>query len=162
MQEELFGSELNLLRTEFRDHLTEGMVCKLCDRFGQLYKRSLLGVMAAGVVWLVRESGRRQRRWVHITEAPKWLLENGGVLQTTRHWDLVEQREENTKPHTRTSGMWRPTDEGVAFVDHGAKVPKYAFTYNTLCHGHEGPDIDVIQAMGNKFNYWELRFGERP
>jgi hypothetical protein len=52
--------------------------------------------------------------------------------------------------------MWHPTSDGIAFAQKKIIVPKYVLTENNVVIGFEGPNIDILTALGNKFDYGAL------
>ena len=62
----------------------------------------------------------------------------------------------------KTSGLWRPTLAGLDFVDNKIMVPSYCKLYNNKEYGFSPETINIIDALGKKFDYNELINGELP
>jgi|TARA_R110000823_G_scaffold265778_2_gene385649 hypothetical protein len=144
---------------ELRVALLAGQIvnCPCCKQRCKIYKRKLNATMARGLLWLVRKSGD-DRDWVNIQEGPLWLLRTK-ELPTTGHWGLVEKRP-NKDTTKRTSGIWRPTPQGIAFARGEIEVISHVHLYNNVAYdvGHT-ERIGIIDALGDKFDYQELMRG---
>jgi hypothetical protein len=111
--------------------------------------------MARCLIWLVRRYCETNT-WIDVPkEAPRFVVAAGGELAKVSHWGLakLKQNEDNKK---RTSGIWKPTKKGIAFVHRGMSVPKYVFIYNNEVSGFSEEQTDVVGALGKKFDYSEL------
>ena len=154
---------LSEARAQVFENYQAGIDCPCCDQFARLYKRKLNSGMAAGLVWLVLHSEGQSAGWVMVgADAPAWLL-RAKELQTTRHWGLVEQRpKDNDDPNTRTSGIWRPTILGQAFVMARVTVPMHVYLYNNEVDtgwgaaGFSPEQTTITQALGARFVYADL------
>ena len=131
----------------------DGGHCPCCNRWGKIYKRPLNASMARSLLWLVNGSNRGDG-WTHVpSTAPTWMLRSL-QLPTLHLWGLVESSDTKTK--LASSGLWKPTQKGIAFADDLCSVPKYVYVYDNTVRGFEGPDIDIEQALGSKYNYAEI------
>ena len=52
--------------------------------------------------------------------------------------------------------MWRVTSLGKRFVLGEVTVPGRAEVYNGMCLRTYGPEVSIVTALGDKFNYAEL------
>lgn len=123
---DLFGhTELQELREDWSTRIKhDGGHCPVCDRWGKVYPRSINGTMARSLCWLASREG-----WVDVPlDGPRWLVRSN-QLPTLRWWGLVE-RQQNTDPHLKHSGMWRVTEKGQDCARNRIQVPKKVFTYN--------------------------------
>jgi len=86
-----------------------------------------------------------------------------------RYWDLARKINRDDPqwekiqaqligdPDKPNSGYWVPTNNGYSFVNGQMKVPKYIYTYNGK-PVHKSPQlVDMKAALGERFNYAELR-----
>lgn len=159
------------LRTRF----FEGAECPCCAQNVKLYKRALHGGMAASLIAFAK-----------VTQAttPKdgWLKVPDDFVQTTklvtvlgnreynklRYWGLLEGQgpEQALESDAPYSGMWRITELGFQFVRGEVKLPKNVFVYNKQQlkppAGTVVEEIDIKQALGQKFNYDELMASSAP
>jgi hypothetical protein len=138
-------------------HWKDGTRCPCCDQKVKLYKRPLNSTMARGLIWLVQAAGANLG-WVEVPQqGPKWLVKAGGEFAKLYHWGLIVERPKDPKDtHKRTSGIWRPTDKGVQFVKLQIRVPKRVFLYDNEVQGWDVRDVNIIAALGTKFDYAEL------
>jgi len=147
-------------RRRVYDSLEDGIICPCCDQTCKEYPRKLNHNMAASLIWLVREY-RHRPRWIHITaEAPRFVLKTKEYA-TPRHWGLMEARE-NDDPTKKTSGLWRPTQDGIDFVGGRIRVASHAFLYNNTCRGLSKETTTIEEALGEFFDYQELMNGRFP
>jgi len=131
----------------------DGGYCPCCDRWGKIYRRSMNATMARQLMWLVQAPDRGDE-WVHVpSTAPAWLLRTQ-QLATLQLWNLVQGAPSTTK--LASSGLWKPTDRGVAFAKNMLSVKKYVYVYNNAAVDFEGEEITVVDALGSKYNYQEI------
>ena len=131
----------------------DGGYCPCCQRWGKIYRRNLNASMARQLMWLVQAPDRGDG-WVHVpSSAPTWMLRTH-QLPTLHLWGLVEGADSGTK--LASSGLWKPTPEGVLFAQNKITVKKYVYVYNNTVMDSEGEDISVVDALGDKYNYQEI------
>lgn len=75
-----------------------------------------------------------------------------------RHWGLIEPFKSND-PKKKSSGFWTITQKGIDFVEGKIRLPEKIKMFNNTFFGYDGDDIDIIQALGQKFNYYEIMLG---
>jgi len=129
------------------------VVCPCCDGLAQRYKRSIGSTMA---VLLIRTyHATNGGGWIHIqsrTDA------RGGDYAKLRYWGLVEPRGDQ-QDDGNSSGFWRITDLGIAFVERRVKVFRYIYLYQGVYRGYD-PDpravVSIDQSLGKKFRYDDL------
>ena len=138
------------------EHLMEGAECPACGQRAQLYRRKLDSGMARVLIQMYNKQGANPDRWVHVPS----LGTPGGDPIKTRHWGLIEKREETRDDGSSRAGWWRLTDLGVRFVENRAQVAKYAYLYNGICARLDEDElISVHDALADRFNYDELMRG---
>ena len=157
-QTQLFGRNDKLLseaRKEVMDALDDGIICPCCDKYVRQYKRKFNSTMARSLIWLVNTHRELSDGWVDVPYlAPRWLVQTN-QLPTVRWWGLIE-RHPSTDSATKHSGLWRPTAAGIAFVNRESRIIASAITYNGNVTGFTGDEIDIEDALGEKFNYAEI------
>ena len=97
--------------------------------------------------------------WFHLT---KFDAPGGNEFAKLKHWDLLDGRALTPDEDTgekKTSGCWRLSDRGVAFVRRELSVPKYAIVYNDCVEWFEGPMVLISECVKKNFNYDELWSG---
>ena len=152
----LVGGAMRAGRKRVRDgvfsNLGEGSHCPTCDQYARRYKRKLNSSMARGLIWLYKATDD----FIHVRQnAPRWLATKGGDFAVMRHWGLIEE-----KPHAgtdkKTSGIWRITQAGVAFVQIDSVLHSHAYLYNDEFLGFWGELVSIKDALGEHFHYQEL------
>jgi hypothetical protein len=141
---------------------SDGGHCPVCDRWGKLYRRGISANMARQLVWLCQQTPREDG-WVDVQNtAPKWLL-RAPQIGTLRHWNMVTdapvaetKSKSKRKSKARSAGLWKPTAIGLEFVHNRISVPKYKYVYNDTVFDTEGPDVTILDCIGEHFNYSEL------
>jgi len=143
-----------------RENYKKGVVCPCCNQFVKLYKRKLNTSMARTLILLYRKSkSNPDVEYFHIYND---LLGidfgiGGSELSKLKYWGMIDELEKDSNDtKTRTSGFWKITEKGKKFVKKELKVPKYILLYNNQLRGFEGNEINITEALGDKFNYIEL------
>jgi len=133
---------------------SEGGHCPVCDRWGKLYRRGINANMARHLIWLCLQDPREDG-WIDVQRtAPDWML-RAPQIGTLRHWGMVlDAPVQGAK--SRTAGLWKPTAIGLEFAYNRISVPKYKYIYNDTVFDTEGPDITILDCIGEHFNYSEL------
>lgn len=138
------------------EHLAEGADCPACGQRAQLYRRKLDSGMARVLIQMYTRQSKNPDRWVHVPS----LGTSGGDPIKTRHWDLIEKRDDVRDDGSPRAGWWRLTDLGVQFVQGRTRIPKYAYLYNGICVRLDADEtISVQDALADRFNYDELMSG---
>lgn len=162
-------STLEQAQDWLRARLDDGAKCPCCKQHAKIYKRKLNSGMAASLIAFAKVTQQTQ---------PKdgWLKVPDDFVQTTklvtvlsnreynklRFWGLLEGQgpDQSLEADTPYSGMWRITELGLKFVRGDAKVARHVYLYDN--RQMKGPtsgvveEIDIKQALGDKFNYIEL------
>lgn len=131
-----------------RAAVDEGTRCPCCTQMAKVYKRTITTPMAVVLIKAYRQFGRQ---WFNLPR----FSQKGGDDAKLRYWLLIEELP-NENPETRTSGWWRITEHGEAFVKGELAVPRYAHVFDGRCLRMSGDRIDIKQALKNKFDYSEL------
>jgi hypothetical protein len=132
----------------------EGIECPCCGQYCKVYKRKLNSAMALALIWLVRSTAPGE--FVHATtRAPREALMSRGAFAFLAYWDLAEQRL-NELSDKRCSGFWRATERGRDFAYGKSTLWSHALVYDNDVLEFCGDKVDVVDALGRKFNYHEL------
>lgn len=135
----------------------DGGQCPVCNRWGKIYKRNINATMAASLMWLASE--KQENGWVDVPKrAPKWLLASN-QLSTLKWWNLVERCPSEEKSKTKFSGLWRPTEKGIAFALGFIKIPKSVYTYNDWVEDYGQDEIYIHDCFAEYFDYQEVMAG---
>ena len=145
---ETIKEEKERLRSKWDD----GTKCKCCNQQVKRYKRKIGNVGARMLIRLYHLPDD----FNHVKEICKGISDTGtNDFSKLLYWGLITQKpnEDETK---RTSGYWKITDKGAAFVDGRIVVEKYALVYNQKVWGFSDDTASIQDALGTKFNYNEL------
>jgi len=148
--------------------LDQGINCPCCGQYAKRYRRKLNSGIAVWLILLVRlhrESWHNTSHpgWVHVSQ----IIRAGSLLGASSAggsgqaqsllplWGLAETNP-NPGRDKRASGLWRPTPNGIAFVEGQISVPERVVVYNNTLERLEGDQLTIRQALGKKFSYTEL------
>ena len=165
------GMSLDAARKIVRDGMDDGVECPCCDQYCKLYKRGIHTSMARFLIWLYRTGlGEPDRRFFHIGEWPtsedRFL--SAGDAAKLRYWELIAEKPKDPNDTTRrTSGYWRITERGIAFVCGELRVPAHVFLFDGRVQGWDEETITIRDALGKNFNYaklmgWRHDISEEP
>lgn len=133
----------------------DGVTCPCCGQYVKSYKRALNAPMVQFLIWLVL-AWQKDERWYDFREAP--LIQSrrgGGDFPKLVLWGLIETAKAPMQGK-RTSGLYRPTTKGVAFVHAHLSVPSHVLLYDNRVLGWSDKNVDVVQALGKHFDYQTL------
>ncbi len=128
-----------------------GYICKCCGSFCKVYRKPLIGSAVADLIRLVKHYTIRGEA-VHINEFTK----QRSNFYTLSYWGFIEKGDVIVDEKKRSSGYWKPTIKGIEFVNNHITANSVAETYNNKLIKLSGEKIDVITALGKKFDYKKL------
>ncbi len=150
----VFGS-LAEAQAFVKSGLDKGVDCPCCGQRAQRYLRRMYATNASWLIALVRRHELTQD-FVHINE----IVQTGGDYSKARFWDLCSPAPHETKGSNRkSSGLWRPTPKGIAYVHAQITIPRAAIVFNNAVEGFVGPEVSIIEALGRHFDYYQLMEG---
>lgn len=135
----------------------KGITCECCDQFCKVYKRRIHTTMARSLIWLHRYMLLRPDiGWVPTgAVGPRYII--SGDFAKLEHWGLIREREKDPGDTMRkTSGFWQITPAGREFAVMRLIVPCHVYLYNNEITGWSNKKINIIDALGEKFDYQEL------
>ena len=135
-----------------RERLEEGAHCPCCTQWSKIYKRPIHASMARDLIRSYRAVGAGA--WFHLPDLPGGM--KGGDFGKLRYWQLTEEEIEVRRADGGRSGYWRITPLGERWIQTQAVVRKYAHIYDGQCHRLSGPNVTIIEALGEKFDYRTL------
>lgn len=138
----------------------KGAHCPCCDQLARIYKRTIHSAVARDLIWLVKRSLAKTTNggmaWVDLhEEAPLWV-QQGRELAKLAYWGLVEQKPTESQRGARTSGIWRPTADGVDFAYGRIAVESHVVLYDNRVLGFTGKFISIRDALRKKFDFDQL------
>ncbi len=138
-----------------RGRLEVGATCPCCSQRAQIYCRRLHAQSTAWLIDLVQKY-ERTKDYVHVNETDA----RGGDYAKNAIWGLCV-RDNSTTTNHKSSGRWMPTRAGIEFVYGQRTIRKTALVFDSKVIGFTGPEVDVKQCLGKRFNYAELMRGLR-
>jgi len=129
-------------------NIEDGAECPCCARQVRLYRRKLNSNMVAFLCDLVGS----EAPWTHYMNV-RFRGRDYSYLQL---WDLAETCTEEGGGYT---GLWRPTERGIAFARREIRVPSHVYHYLNVAHDFAATTVDVEEALGSRFDYAELMKG---
>lgn len=152
-----------------RNRLDDGAKCPCCKQHAKIYKRKLNSGMAASLIAFAKVTQQTQPKdgWLKVPDDFVTTTKLVTVLgnreyNKLKHWGLLEGQspDQSLEADTPFTGMWRITELGLKFVRGEVKVARHVYLYdNRQMKGPVGgvvEEIDIKQALGDKFNYAEL------
>jgi len=131
--------------SHLKTNLDNGLSCPCCGQYARRYKRSLYRGYVHWLIWLIQEIGVG-KGWADVRSTPPHLARNGDYAKL-QWWGFVESQ-------GKRSRMWRPTQEGLAFVKGSLRAPKYAFVYDNVVEGYSTESVSVMEALNDRgFDY---------
>lgn len=134
---------------------SSGYRCQCCGQFVKEYARKLNSSMAR-VLILIYKSGNFD--YLHVEDFLKKL--NRGDLRADfhklRYWGLLKKKIENREDGSARNGFYQITTSGIWFVEGKVTVQEKILVFNNDFKGFAGDQINIHQALGNKFSYKEL------
>jgi len=136
----------------------KGYNCPCCGSFIKRYYRKLNCNMAMTMIALFR---KKKFGFVRVEE---FLRLNGyprsGDFPYLVHWGLLEKMPGKRTDGSTRHGFYKLTDKGRQFVLKQITVQKTLIYYLNKAEGFEGDQIDIVAALGKKFDYRELMDGD--
>jgi hypothetical protein len=135
-------------RRMYRQARNGGALCPCCGQNVVLRKRKFHCEMALFLIKLVK-AYRAEQRWYSTRElipATTKAATDGAYLT---HWGLLERKDSSP-------GFYRPTLEGMAFVDGSIKVPARIHILCGNVVGFSSKQIDIKWALSGRFSYEEM------
>ncbi len=143
------GEARELLRTV----ADRGHACPTCTQFVKVYKRLLNAPLGFELIAMYRAYGTE---WGDVTK----LGFPGGGFAKLRFWGMIEQMPGVRDDGSHRVGWWRVTEKGAEFAKGNTRQPRYARVFNNRCLGLGGDDVWIHEALGKKFDYNQLMYGE--
>jgi len=130
-----------------------GVNCPCCGTYVKEWKKPIVSTAAGSLVNLV----------AFYKDEPKFYhLDDFTVLAKDRNfsqlvlWGLVEAKPCGPNEIKRGSGMYKPTDLGIKFVDGVVKVKKFVHTRNNMIVKFSGVEVGINDVIKEDFSYRDL------
>lgn len=154
----------NVIRMFLKNHRIDmgGTTCPCCDKHVQEYKRRVSAGMARALMWMrayAIYTLKDPYAWIDVQgDAPSWLLRTKS-FSLMKWWSLIEPHP-NKDMEKSGSGIWRITGQGLAYANREATVREWVHLYNDGLVGRSGSPVDIVDALGKKYNHADLMSGE--
>jgi len=143
-------------------HAGQPTSCPCCDRVTKIYKRHLHHSTCRTLIDIYKLSAAYKQNlysdheWVHVSQL-KIVSQD---FHIAKHWFLIEQKpKEPDNKRKKTSGYWRITEKGRAFICGEISIPEWVHTYNKQVLGFTGDPVSMQDCLGEKFDYKQLMEG---
>lgn len=135
-----------------------GYICPTCGSFCKRYFRNLNSNMALTMVVLFN---RKKFGFIHIENfLRQHELPRSGDFPYLIHWGLMQKMEGKRPDGSSRNGFYKLTDKGRQFVKGEITVKKTLIIYKNKAEGFEGPETDIKEALGTRFDYNQLMNGD--
>jgi len=136
-----------------------GAKCPCCKQMAKIYRRKLNAGMAQTLIRMYKhvrfdESQCNMNAFMHVPSLPGDNHEASQLVW----WGLIAEERREREDGGR-AGWWRITYSGRLFVNGHVRVRKYAHVYDGVCLKLDGPEVNIRDCLGSKFNYDELMRG---
>lgn len=136
------------------DNRMKGYTCLCCNQYVKLYRRHFNSNMAVALLFLYRN---KHRGFIHLENEMKACgYKRCGDASYLRHYRFIEGKREDREDGSSRNGMYKISGLGILFCEMKATAREYFLTFNNRCEGFAGDEIDIVKALGTKFNYREL------
>lgn len=132
-------------------NLDRGVFCPCCQRMARRYARRFHREMAVFLVYLVRAFAAKAD-WHELRSlipggrsSPKASTDGSYLVQ----WGLV-------KRHPKHTGIYRPTDAGIAFVHGQTAAPKIAWVYGGRAVSFSRERCYITEVLGDRIDVLEM------
>jgi hypothetical protein len=132
-----------------------GAICPCCAQLVKVYKRKLNASMAVELISLYKLNKRAPDAFFHH----KKFIDNwtrGGDFAKLLYWDLIQEQPKDPEQDKRTSGTYRITQRGIAFVERLIVIPTHCYVCTGQPLGFSEEQGDIVACLDSKFSYSEL------
>lgn len=135
----------------------EGTYCPCCQRWIKRYKRKFNSGMARSLIWLVRNWSKYadEDGFVNVPSCAPRDVVRSREFDKLRWFGCCEVKP-NEDVRKRCSGLWKPTERGIAFARCKIQLPMYAYVLKGNVESWSEDKQTIVAALGNKFDYGEL------
>jgi hypothetical protein len=131
----------------------KGYFCECCGAYVKRYKRSFNANMALSLLLLYKSERKFQHMETLISESK---YKRCGDFSYLVHYGLIKALKGEREDGSPRNGYYQITGTGIMFAEGKTTVQEKFIMFKGKHEGFEGKEIDIYQALGNKFNYSEL------
>lgn len=152
METDLFTT-LDESKEWLQENVDEGAICPCCERFDKIYNRRVCVSAITNLVSLYRVTKNKGAGYYHYSDFFAGKVFPGDMARL-RFIGLVS-RDDTEVGTKKTSGMYKITEDGIAFVNGHLAIPERMFFYHDQLVA-VSPEEKHIQELWPDFNYQEL------
>lgn len=132
----------------------KGTRCPCCDQFVKIYRRQISSTMARQLMHVAKNYAFEDFQIGVVKDhGPPSGVSDFSKLS---YWGLIEPVKKSVLDKGKTSGKWRITNDGRLFANKMSSVQQYAMLYNGKVIDRDGPMVDIVQCLGEHFDYDEI------
>jgi len=149
-------------------NIKHGTHCLCCGRWAKINKANLNYSMVKVLCWLV---GHHQltNDWIHVPKQAEqdnasWVLQ-GNCIGKLKMWKMVKIMPNDSDPSKKRLGIYRPTEQGIAFAFNRISVPKAAYYFADTVLAYTKKTTTAAEACGSFFNHQKTmgdHLGDEP
>jgi len=145
-----------ILKTDLQDKARDGGChCPVCGQYAKVYRRQIAATTVRQLAKVYHEHGVGV--YFHVRDTMLRGMSGAADFPKLEYWNLIRRMPHNEGDDgKKSSGMWKITPSGKAFLQDHLAVPQYALVYNGNVLAMEGNMVNVRQCLGQKFDYNEL------
>lgn len=145
------------------ENSNKGVECPCCKQHVQIYTRPLTSSMVVALIIFYQSKNVDADDFGHAEDILKESKANSSIrgdFPKLRFWGLIEPKSGEKNDGNKNNGLYKVTEKGEQFVQKLITVPATATIYNNTCIGFSEKQINIEEALKNKFNYNKLMTGE--
>lgn len=140
-----------------------GFECVHCMGKVQFYPRSVNSDIARALLYSYPLFKRNPGKWLHLSQylAKEHDFRSGDYSKAV-YWKLLERSPEERPHGKKSSGKWRLTERGLAFLEERYTVPNshvLEYIHKPIPGTYYGGPRTIRQALGRNWNYDQLMAG---
>lgn len=119
--------------------------------------------MAIGLAFFYHQRDNELGGFAHMHDQPP-KARSARDTSRLKHWNMITAapHDPNDDSSKRTSGMWRITATGIAFVEGELRVPRVKHVFDDVVISESDETTSMAQALGDGFDYLEVLRGVLP
>lgn len=141
------------------------VICPCCQRKAYVYWRKMNSGMCQILIRMARalHDGKKQPYdWLKLEEFfPTRYSQEHRDWTKMKQWTLVEPKDTRTATEN-APGIWRITPTGHSFLNMTWTVASHGAFHDNVALRWSDKQVTIIEALGKKFNYYELMQGLLP
>ena len=136
----------------------EAVECPCCTQMVKVYNRKFNSGMAKALLLIYKISNEVDFDFIHVQNEFEKLGFNGIRIEYNKlsYWRLIETRKGENPSGANRTGYWKLTPLGISFAKGGSTIQEYVHVFDAKVRGFHGDEINIKDAIKNKFDYFQL------